>query len=132
MSRNVEIVQSIYAAWGAQDAPGILAHIHEDVDWEYVDGGVPWLTPGRGHAAVTRFLQAAGTELEFTKFAPSNFLVGGNSVGVVVDVDATVRKTGRLLREIDQVHLWQLDDAGKVVRFRHVANTAMQQAAWRG
>lgn len=130
MLKLVETVQSVYQAFGRGDVPAILEVMHDDVDWEYVDGGVPWMKPGRGRAAVAQFLQAFATEVELTRFVPKTFMEGPGVVGVVVDLEAIVRRNGRTFQEVDEVHLWQFDDRGRVVRFRHCANTAAQQAAW--
>lgn len=132
MLKLVETVQTIYAAFGRGDVPAILEHLHEDVDWEYVDvgrGQVPWLRPGRGRPAALAFFQAVGTGLTITKFVPKTFLEGPGVIAVLVDIDFTVNQTGKQVREIDEVHLWHFDDRGRVVRFRHVVDSAQHIAA---
>jgi ketosteroid isomerase-like protein len=52
-------------------------------------------------------------------------------VAAVVDVEATVKATGRRIKEQGEVHLWRFDDRGKVARFRHVLDTAQHERAWR-
>ena len=49
---------------------------------------------------------------------------GARVVGLVV-ADFTVAQTGRRLRD-EEVHLWSFDTAGRVVGFRHYADTARQ------
>ena len=38
-------------------------------------------------------------------------------------LDATVRGTGQRVVEVDEVHIWHFDANGKVIRFRHRADT---------
>jgi ketosteroid isomerase-like protein len=133
MLKLVEKVQSIYAAFGRGDVPAILEHLHEDVEWEYqpVTTDVPWLLARRGRTDAAGFFVAVGTELEITHFAPKTFLEGPGVVAVLCDITATVRRTGQSFREVDEVHLWHFDAAGRVVRFRHCVDTEQQARAWR-
>lgn len=50
----------------------------------------------------------------------------------LVDVEATVRKTGQRVTELDEVHIWHFRDDGLVARFRHRVDTLKQQLAWQG
>jgi ketosteroid isomerase-like protein len=132
MSTLIEKVQAIYAAFGRGDGGAVLEHIADDCEWEYapVVHDVPWLQKQRGRAGVGAFLQSVGTELEFATFAPKTFLEAPGLVVVLVDVEATVRRTGRAIHEIDEVHLWHFDRAGRVARFRHAADTFQHARAW--
>jgi ketosteroid isomerase-like protein len=128
---HIEKVQSIYAAFGRGDVPAILAHLAEDVEWEYGHNStqVPWLQPRRGRTAVGGFFQALA-DLDISAFQPKTFLESGNVVVVLLDLEATVRSTGRPVVEVDEVHIWYFNDAGQVGRFRHRADTHQHQAAW--
>ena len=132
MSKHIETVQSIYAAFGRGDGPAVLAHISEDVNWEYqyVTPSVPWLTPKRTRAGVGEFLQSTATELEFHAFVPKHFLATGNIVVALCDVNCTVVKTGKKIIETDEPHIWHFDDRGKVIKFRHAADTHQQFLAF--
>jgi ketosteroid isomerase-like protein len=134
MSKLVEKVQSIYAAFGTGDVPAILGALAEDVDWEQgEDGhGVPWLAPGRGRAHAARFFQVVGEELEFLAFAPRTFCEGPGCVVALLDLEARVRRTGRIVRERDEAHVWRFDAHGHVVAFRHRVDTASHVYAWNG
>jgi ketosteroid isomerase-like protein len=129
---NVKTIQEIYAAFGAGDIPAILAKLSADVDWEYGQGGsdVPWLQSRRGRDAVGGFF-AAVADLEFHKFAPKEIIDGPNVVVALIDVDFTVKKTGKRVTEEDEIHVWRFNDAGEVVRFRHGADTQTHAMAWR-
>jgi ketosteroid isomerase-like protein len=121
---HVDTVQQIYQAFGRGDVAAILDQFAAGVEWEYGINStdVPWLQPRRGRAQVAEFFQALAA-LEIRKFQPKTFLESDNIVLVLVDLDATVRSTGRRVVEEDEVHIWHFDDAGKVSRFRHRADT---------
>jgi ketosteroid isomerase-like protein len=130
---NVETVQGIYAAFGSGDIPAILSKLADDVDWEYGQGknDVPWLQARRGRAAVGGFFESlAGAD--FTKFAPKEFIDGGDTVVALIDVELTVKATGKRITEEDEIHLWRFGPDGKVVRFRHGVDTHAHQMAVKG
>ena len=129
---NLETVQTLYAAFGRGDVPAILALLSEDIAWEYqpTSTDVPWLEPRRGHQEVIGFFQILATELEIKKFVPNAILAGGNRVVALCDFEAVVRRTQRTFIEVDEPHVWTFDDAGKVARFRHAADTHAQHLAW--
>ncbi len=121
----IETVQHIYAAFGRGDVPAILDCLADDVEWEY--GGspnpVPWLQPLRGRQQVPRFFDTLATQVEFHSFVPKQCLGDGKLVVGIVDLDATVRATGKRVFEVDEVHLFHFDERGRIARFRHRADT---------
>jgi ketosteroid isomerase-like protein len=121
---NFETVQAIYAAFGAGDVPAILGHLADDIDWEYSGAvsEVPYLQKRDGRDAVTGFFESLGA-LEFHAFTPKEILDGGDVVVALVDVDATVKATGKRVTEEDEIHVFRFNPAGKVARFRHGVNT---------
>jgi ketosteroid isomerase-like protein len=123
----------MYEAFGRADIPSILAALAEDVDWEYGEAStdVPWLQPRRGRTAVAGFFEALGA-LDFHSFQPRVLLESGPIVVALIDLDATVRATGRKVVELDEVHIWHFDAAGRVARFRHRADTHLQWQAYHG
>src|SRR5262245_50883389 len=70
MHPHVQAISNIYAAFGRQDIPAILAELAEDVEWEYGPNStdVPWLQHRRGHAGAAEFFGVLGHEFEFRKF----------------------------------------------------------------
>lgn len=130
----IETVQQIYAAFGRGDVPAILACLADDVEWEYGTGPnpVPWLQPLHGRGEVPRFFQALGEGIRMESFRPKQCLSDGALVVSLVDVELTVRATGRRVTETDEVHVWHFDDAGRVRRFRHGADTYGHVMALRG
>jgi ketosteroid isomerase-like protein len=123
----------MYEAFGRGDIPAILAALAEDVEWEYGVNStdVPWLQPRRGRAAVAGFFEALGA-IDFHSFRPKALLESGPTVVSLIDLDATVRATGRKVVELDEVHIWHFDEAGRVVRFRHRADTHLHWEAYHG
>jgi hypothetical protein len=129
---TVATVQDIYDAFGKGDAPRILEHISEDVEWEYGAGvnDVPWLQPRNGRKGAADFL-ASLADLRMDKFQPKTFLESGDLVVVVLDIEATVVPTGERISEEDQIHLWHFNSDGQVTRFRHRTDTLQAQRACR-
>jgi uncharacterized protein len=126
---NSQTVQSIYEAFGRGDIPAILDCLADDVRWEHwPDGngagrqGVPWLQPRNGKQEVGGFFEALGA-LEFHDFRPGGFLESNGQVAALVDVDVSVRETGRRFRD-SEIHLWTFAADGKVSEFRHYVDTA--------
>ena len=131
---QIERVRSIYAAFARGDVPFLLDCLAPDVIWEYGSSGhgVPWLEPRRGRAAIAGFFETLARELDFRRFEPTAFLEGEGIVAALCQVEAVVKRTGRLLVELDEVHLWHFDAGGHVSTFRHAADTHAHVLASRG
>jgi uncharacterized protein len=130
---HADAVREIYAAFMQGDVPTILAHLADDVEWEYGARSttVPWLEPRHGRDAVPGFFQAFGSAVEMHRFDVKALLEGEDLVVAVVDIEFTVRATGRRVVEEDEAHVWRFAN-GRVVRFRHRADTLMHQQAFDG
>ena len=129
---NVDTVHAMYQAFLRGDVPMILSRLAEDVEWEYGGGStdVPWLQPRQGRDSVPGFF-ASLEAMEFHRFEPTQLLGEGNLVLAVIDIEATVKATGKRLVEVDEVHIWRFNDKGEVQKFRHRADTHMQAMALR-
>lgn len=132
----VETVQSLYAAFVRGDIGTILAALHPNVDWRInVDptapgaGAVAIFAPRHGPDGVGAFFQAINAGLEIHSFQPVSFLSGGREVAVRVELEATVRATGKRRKE-EAVHFWVFDAGGKVTRFVDFLDTLADAAAW--
>lgn len=127
---SVGTVQGIYEAFGREDVAAILAKLASDVEWEYGVNStdVPWLQPRRGRDEVAGFFQALAA-LDFHKFQPTALLESGDLVVALINLEATVKTTGRRVVEEDEVHLWRFNAAGEVARFRHRADTHLHWTA---
>ena len=132
MKTQAETVQMIYAAFGRGDVPAILETLADDVDWEYHGASteVPWLAQRKGRASVGGFFEAVGKHLDITHFAVKDILSGPNVVVALVDINATVKETGRSFREVDEAHIWRFDERGRIARFRHAADSHAHALAW--
>lgn len=132
---NLQTVQDIYAAFGRGDIPAILARLAENVEWDYsyanAPSGIPWFQSRYGKAGVVGFFESLEA-LEITKFMPRGYAEGRDLVVALFDVEATVRQTGKRISDTDQAHVWRLDGAGKVIAFRHCADTLQYLMALKG
>lgn len=133
---HIEMVQSLYAAFGRGDIPALLAGLHPDVDWKLnVDPAAPGVKhipdfrPFRGRADVAQFFTELARDLEFHAFTPAAFFSGGDEVLVRVHMDITVRRTGRHL-SVESIHAFKFDEQGLVTRFREYLDTLAAATAW--
>lgn len=127
---NAATVQKMYDAFNRQDVETILKSCAENIEWEY--GGtkdIPWLSPRKGISGGREFFKVLQDSLNITKFNPKVILEKDNLVVALFDLDATVKKNGNRISEQDEVHLFYFNDQGKVVRFRHRADTHQQYEA---
>lgn len=134
---TLAIVQDIFAAFGRGDVPAILAHLSPDIEWDTEQVGaaaeLPWLRPRRGLTEVAGFFTDLAENVEFLRFEPRAFyLAADGSVADVFHMEARVRRTGRMVVDAADMHLWTFDASGKIVRFRHVVDTLQHVQAWRG
>ncbi len=132
VDRNLAAIQGIYEAFGRGDLDGMLAHIAEDVDWDFAypaDHAIPWLQHGCGHAQVVHFMTEFATHLQPVGFEIREIISGGNTVVVIFDIECVVKANGKTLKEVEETHIWHFNDEGKVIRFRHDADTLQQYLA---
>ena len=128
---NLEITQSIYEAFGRGDISHILGLLAQEVVWDHdlPSYGVGYLEPCSGREEVGKFF--AGLDvLEFQRFEPVNFLVGGDQVAVTIRSSLVNKNTDRHLTDFE-VHIWTFGPDGLVTRFVHVVDRHAHAAAWR-
>ena len=92
---------------------------------------MPWLQRRSGRDAVAGFFESLGA-LDFHAFTPKELLDGGAVVVALIDIDVTVKATGKRITEVDEMHVWRFNAGGKVARFRHGADTHAHQLAVKG
>lgn len=132
---NLITVQEIYAAFGRGDIPAILDAIADDCRWEaWADNsaqraGVPYLQPRIGPSGVAEFF-AAVAELEIHAFEVLDCISGRDQVAAEIQIEASTLTGGRF--RDDELHLWTLDDDGRIIRLRHYVDTAKHIAAATG
>jgi len=67
--KNVELVQSAYAAFGRGDIDALLNMMTDDVDWHlYGPKELPTAGPRRGRTEVAKFFQQVGETWNFAHF----------------------------------------------------------------
>lgn len=132
MSSALQTVQQIYAAFARGDIDAIVDLLDDDVQWETWAANaaqaadVPWLRAGTGKAAAGRFFEEIG-RWQLEDFQVLGLMASDTQVAAEAVVDAIV-PGGRRLRD-EEMHLWNVNAAGKVTRFRHYADTAKHIAA---
>jgi ketosteroid isomerase-like protein len=121
---NLKTTQQIYDAFGRGDIPSILGTLADTVEWEYgaTVNDAPWLQPRLGREGAGAFFASLGG-IDIHRFAVKAIVPADRLVVVLVDIEFTVRATGRRVVEQDEVHLWHFDAAGRVARFRHRVDT---------
>ncbi|MFN8061118.1 MAG: nuclear transport factor 2 family protein [Vicinamibacterales bacterium] len=134
MSDLLKTVESIYAAFGRGDIPGILGHLADDVAWEEwsdnsaANAGVPWLQPRRGRSGAAEFFALLGSQIRLKDFRVLSMMAGPSQVAVEFVIEADVTSTGGHYRD-EEIHLWTFNAAGEVTRLRHYTDTAKHMRA---
>jgi uncharacterized protein len=124
---NIDTVKQMYEAFGRGDVPAILDKLDENVEWDtdFESPAAPWLEPRRGRENIAGFFEAVAT-MQITKFEPHTFGADGNKVVAVVDQEADRQGKHYVMPNVG--HLWVFNDQGKVTKFQHMTDTALQ---WR-
>jgi ketosteroid isomerase-like protein len=130
---NIDTVKEIYAAFGRGDIAAIVEKLDPNIEWdvEIPTPGVPWLQPRRGAASVPAFFESLAP-LSFQRFEPHTFFKDGNKIFALVAMDLTHVASGKQYRFPHEGHLWLFNDAGKVVKYQHVTDTALHQRVAKG
>jgi hypothetical protein len=103
----------------------------ENVRWKTnaVAGEAPWVAHIEQKQDLPGFFQALGEHLDFTTFAPLSFANDGPNVVVRLNVALEVKMTGKLV-QMEEVHWWTLDPAGKVSTFTCFHDSSQMKKAW--
>ena len=129
---NVEIVQSIYAAFARGDGPAVLASMDPAIVWNEAEN-FPYAdrNPYIGPAAIAEgiFFRLA-TEWDRFQAVPSEFLDAGGTVVALGYYKATCKATGVALNA-QFAHIWRLRDS-RITAFQQYTDTAQAARAVRG
>jgi len=121
--QNVELIGTMYAAFGRGDVQAILDRCTSDVEWRF-DGpaAIPYAGTRRGPAEVVGFFQALASTQENMVLTPERFIAQGDEVAIIGRYAATVKATGQ---RFDSAlgHFFTIRD-GKVSRFVNFSDTA--------
>jgi uncharacterized protein len=115
---NLETARQIYSHFARGDVAAILALLSESVVWEYgpTSTKVPWLQRREGRDGAAGFF-ASLAEMELHKLDPKEFLEARGVVVALVDVDLTIKSTGRRIVEDDEIHVWRFHAEGRSCGF---------------
>jgi hypothetical protein len=96
--KNVQTVQTFFAAIGRGDREGLLALVAEDVEW--IIPGEDWPLAGtrHGHAGLADLLETASKTLE-TSTEPREYIAQGDRVLVVGFAKGKVKTTNRTFED---------------------------------
>lgn len=128
MSNPIETVQHMYAAFGRGDVAAILEHMDADVAWDAFPesfahrANVPWLMSRKGRQGVAAFFEILRPFI-FHRFEVIRILGGEDAVAAEVSVEIEHAATNLVLRD-NEMHLFNFNSQGRVVRFQHFLDTA--------
>jgi uncharacterized protein len=130
---NAAVVGGIYEAFGRGDIDFILDQIADDCRWEsWLDNhgqkaGIPPMTPRHGRAGVAEFFAYVAT-MEIQDFQVLDLLASDRQVVVEVQISIAMPGGGSVTDE--ELHLYSLNDDGRISRMRHYVDTAKQIKAY--
>ncbi|HUA06799.1 MAG TPA: nuclear transport factor 2 family protein [Solirubrobacteraceae bacterium] len=130
---NLAVVGGIYEAFGRGDIDFTLDQVADDCAWEsWLDNhgqkaGIPPMTPRHGRAGVAEFFAYVAT-MEIQDFQVLDMLASDRQVVVEVQISIALPGGGSVTDE--ELHLYSLDDAGRISRMRHYVDTAKQIKAY--
>lgn len=128
MSKNLEIVRRVNAAFNSGDTEHMLALMHPD--FETAVGPELSVEPDtyRGHEGIRRYCNSFRDAMDEIRFHPESFREAGASVVVAVRLSAKGRSTGIMVEQrLGQV--WTIRD-GKAIQLQsYVSYREALQAA---
>jgi uncharacterized protein len=126
---NLAVVGGVYEAFGRGDIDSILDQIADDCAWEsWLDNhgqkaGLPPMKPRYGREGVAGFFDYVAT-MQIQDFQVLDMLASDRQVVVDVQISIAMADGGILTDE--ELHLYSLNEAGKIIRMRHYVDTAKQ------
>ena len=121
--QNLDVVRSIYTAFGRGDVEGVLAQLDPEVSW--LTPGAPDLpTAGlrKGIPAVREFFGLLVSAFDIADFQPRDFLTSGDKVVVLGTSREGPKGSGRLV-DFRWVHVFTFR-SGKIVAFEEPADVS--------
>jgi ketosteroid isomerase-like protein len=93
---NKRVVQQVFEKFGSGDVPGLLAMIAEDAEWAAPGPEVvPHFGERRGRDGALEFFKHLGSNVEFERFEPGDFIAEGDRVVALGFERGLVRRTGK-------------------------------------
>ncbi len=123
-AENAKTVQALYEAFLADDMDSIFA-FSEGLVWENFEAN-PFRGSHEGREGFTEMLEIID-QTDMTGFEVEQILADGNTVVAILNIDYTVKATGKAASSGPTVHIFEFD-GDKAVRVREVA--AADGGAW--
>jgi uncharacterized protein len=124
----LEIVQSVYAAFGRGEVPAILDLIADDVEWKFCGSkGLPYSGIFRTKEAIAKWFASIPEVEEILIFEPREFIPAGDSVTVLGWERTRTRPAGKVF-ETEWVHVFTARD-GQITRYWGMYDTEVSAAA---
>jgi ketosteroid isomerase-like protein len=126
---NVQIIKTVYDAFGRGDIPAVLGAMAPTIEWYEAEGnpyqpsGAAWVGPD---AILQNLFTRIGAEWEYFRVVPRAFHDAGDTVIVEIRYEGKYTPTGRTM-DAQACHLFTLR-AGKVTKVQQYADTAQLQA----
>jgi len=126
---NVDLVQSMYAAFANGDVPAVLEAMDPQIVWNeaenfpYADGN-PYVGP---QAVVDGVFMRLGSEWEYWNLAVEKLHDAGDTVVALGRYQAKNKETGTVINA-QFAHFWGIRN-GKAATFQQYADTAQVQKA---
>src|SRR5690242_17505741 len=107
MSKNIETVQQIYAAYGRGDMAYIRAQLDDDVSWGIESVAAGEVAPHglrSGKAGVESFFAAWAATADFQSFHPHDYVAAGDHVFNALHYEVRVKATGKTVKNVAIQH----------------------------
>src|SRR6201993_2782429 len=130
---NLAVVGGIYEAFGRGEIEFILDQIADDCAWEpWLDNhgqnaGLPPMKPRHGRQGVAECFGYVAT-MQIKDFQVLDMLASDRQVVVEVQISIAMPGGGSVTDE--ELHLYSLNDEGRISRMRHYVDTAKQIKAY--
>lgn len=125
---NVEIMTSLYEAFGRGDMAAVLGGMDPAIRWHeaegnpYMPSGEAWVGPD---AVMSNLFMKLGEEWNGFTVHPAAFHDAGDVVVVEARYTGEYKRTGKSI-DAQVCHIWTLKD-GKVTKFQQYVDTAQCQ-----
>ncbi len=120
--KNINLIQQVYADFGARNLEGVLNALSDDIKWE------PPFAPEiqfsklrNGKSEVKEFVMDMVREVTFSKITPEEFYADKDAIIVKGFFEGKANNTGKSF-ESDWVHIWKLRD-DKICNYQVFWNT---------
>jgi ketosteroid isomerase-like protein len=111
---NVELVKSLYAAFGKRDVPAIFKVVSPEVEVRQF-AELPWGGTYRGHEGMRQFLMNLTQHLNNAALPIDRYLDAGDHVVAIGRTQGTVRANGKPF-DVPLAHVWRVE-GGLVTQF---------------